>query len=245
MAFMNRGENPFEKNNSNDNKIGNKETQFLRRYSMFRIYTYVPLDNTYVLIQMIMTFIILIIGAIAFFTLYDSPIADPIKNIKSTYINTYLIIIAILACVDILINYIAKDGKSLYRKLIVLLSLTVINLLVFTVIKINFDNKYNEEKFEQFYEEQISEKIRDDNDKNVFIGLTGISMKTQKEYYISECINLYGTFTIKTIIMMIMNMLLCFLLIFQLIKVLKIDSRKQQLNQDDLIMFDDEENVKY
>jgi hypothetical protein len=43
-----------------------------------RFFYYIPLDNTYVIMQMIVTFIILIVGIITFVVTYESTIIDPI-----------------------------------------------------------------------------------------------------------------------------------------------------------------------
>ena len=63
MAFMGRGEAPNIGNNDKDNVPDNAIRRY--RYYMGPRY-YVPLDNTYVIMQMIVTFIILIVGVITF-----------------------------------------------------------------------------------------------------------------------------------------------------------------------------------
>ena len=100
MSFMGRGDFP-SMNNHNDGDIGESNSNnhgygFYRRpFFWRRFYYYIPLDNTYVIMQMIVTFIILIVGVVTFITSYKSTIIDPIESIKRTFINTHLIILGI------------------------------------------------------------------------------------------------------------------------------------------------------
>ena len=72
---MGRGDFP-SMNNHNDGDIGESNSNnhgygFYRRpFFWRRFYYYIPLDNTYVIMQMIVTFIILIFGVVTFITSY-------------------------------------------------------------------------------------------------------------------------------------------------------------------------------
>ena len=50
--------------------------------------------------ELIATFIILIVGAITFLMAYKSTIIDPIENIKKLFINAHLIVIAIFLAIS-------------------------------------------------------------------------------------------------------------------------------------------------
>ena len=55
---------------------------------------------------------------------------------------------------------------------------------------------------------------------------------------------LYNVFKIKSYGTLILHLLLNMLLVYQIIRVQKGNSKKEKLNKDDIILFDEEENVK-
>ena len=64
MAYMGRGERPSISGNNTGDITDNSTNKLHRMYYpwwLFRRYYYIPLDNTYVVMQMIVTFLILII----------------------------------------------------------------------------------------------------------------------------------------------------------------------------------------
>ena len=246
MAFLGRGNFPSMGNSNDGNK--NEQSYYRRPYFYRRFYYYIPLDNTYVIMQMIVTFIILIVGVIAFITTYKSNIIDPIKDIKHLFINTHLIIIAIFLGITFLINYSSKNESTLIKRLIVFSIISIITMMIFLGIKLNFDTIYTKEKFEMLYSEQ---NIEDESSKNniskqkLDMGITGLGVKTEKEYYVDECIKLYGIFKTKAYGTLALHLLLNLLLIYQMIKVSKIKRKKEKMGKDDAILFDEEQNIKF
>ena len=251
MAFLGRGGFPSMGGNHH---IGNKRdrennSHFGHRYYYGRrIYYYVPLDNTYVLMQMIVTFLILIVGVITFISTYESTTIDPIENTKRLFINIYLIIIAILIVAMFIINFSSKNESILINRLILLFLISMIIMFVFCGIKLNLDSTYNVDRFEQFYLSQNvqNKSSKDSTEKSkISIGLTGVSLKSEKEYYIDECVKLYDIFKTKTYGILGLHLLLNVLLIYQISKVIKIKNKKERLNKDDAIVYDEEQNVRF
>ena len=160
MAYIGRGSSPNQGKGSH--------------FYTGRIHYYIPLDNTYVIMQMIVTFIILI---------------EPFG------------------------------------------------------IKLDLDNTYTPSKFEQFFTEQNATETINKKSK-IDIGMTGVSIKTEKEYYIDECIKLYNIFKIKSCGTLGLHFLLNILLIYQIIKFQKTKENKNKYDKDNLILFDEEQNVK-
>lgn len=240
MAFMGRGETPNIENNDKDNVPDNA----IRRYRYYiGLRYYVPLDNTYVIMQMIVTFIILIVGVIMFLVAYKSTIIDPIENMKKLFMNSYLIIIGILLAITSVTNFFSKSKNSLIKRLAIILGISIIIMFVFFGIKLNLDTTYTKERFEQFYTEQNIDKTAN-NDIKSKIDIVGMSIKTEKEYYVDECLKLYGIFSTKAYATLGLHLLLNILLIYQILKLSKIQGKKEKLNKDDLILFDEQENVK-
>ena len=56
---------------------------------------------------------------------------------------------------------------------------------------------------------------------------------------------MYNIFKIKTYGTLILHLVLNLLLIYQIEKNRKIENKKSQIAKDDIVLFDEEENVKY
>lgn len=247
MAFMGRGSMPSVGNNNiggAGNNNFNGHSYHRRPYFYRRFYYYIPLDNTYVIMQMIVTFIILIVGGITFLATYKSTIIDPIEDIKKLFINTHLIITVFFLAITFIINLYSKKESDLIKRLVLMATISIITMLVFLGIKLNLDTTYTESVFEQFYTEQNINGGTNEKSK-IDIGITGMSIKTEKEYYIDECVKLYNIFKIKSYGSLGLHLLLNILLIYQVLKVQKIQNKKEKLDKDDLILFDEEQNIKF
>lgn len=247
MAFMGRGSMPSVGNNNiggAGNNNFNGHSYHRRPYFYRRFYYYIPLDNTYVIMQMIVTFIILIVGGITFLATYKSTIIDPIEDIKKLFVNTHIIVIVFFLAITFIINLSSKKESDLIKRLVLMATISIITMLVFLGIKLNLDTTYTESVFEQFYTEQNINRGTNEKSK-INIGITGMSIKTEKEYYIDECVKLYNIFKIKSYGSLGLHLLLNILLIYQVLKVQKIQNKKEKLDKDDLILFDEEQNIKF
>lgn len=245
MDFMNGEDDNNIDVDNNDSFEENENFDILNRLhhlTHFRRIYYVPLDNTYVIMQIILTFIILIVGVLTYLFTYKSSIIDPLESTKSIFMNTYLIVLAILLAVVALVNFFSKSKESLIKKLIIVLVISLITMVIFLGVKLNYDSTYDENKFEQLYLEQGMEESSDNS--RFDIGIGGLTVKTEKEYYIDECMEMYSIFKIKTYAMLGLHLVLNVLLIYQIFKVANIQSKRDRLSKDDLILFDKEQNVR-
>ncbi len=233
--------------NDNDNNNDNNNSYNRRMYyrgGFFRMYYYIPLDNNYVIFQMIAAIIIFTIAGITFLATYKPSVVDPIEDTKRLFMNTYIIITLSLVVLTLLANYFSKDKNALIKRLFVIISISIITILVFFGVKANMDSTYTKSKFEQIYTQEYGEQTS--NTKSKFdIGLTGMQMKTEKEYYVDECAKAYNTFSIRMYGIFGVNILLIILLIYQISKVSQIQDKRDRLSKDDAILFDEEENVKF
>ncbi len=250
MAYMGRGGfssfgggglggglEPDENNNGHNGRM-------YYRGGFFRMYYYIPLDNTYVILQMIAAIIIFTIAGVTFLITYKSSVVDPIEDTKRIIMNTYIIITLSLVVLTLLANYFSKNKNALIKRLIAILSLSIITILIFWGIKANMDSTYTKSKFEQIYTQEYGEQKSDTKTK-FDIGLTGMQMKTEKEYYVDECIKAYNIFGIRNYGIIALNILLIILLIYQISKVSKIQEKRDKLSKDDAILYDEEENIKF
>ena len=208
----------------------------------FKIYTYIPLDNTYVVMQMILTFIILIVGFVAFITTYRCEVENPILSTQKLFVNLYLLLIGILLASTVIANFISKNEKTLINRLLIILLISIAAILVVSILKINLDRTYTPDKFKEIY--STVEHSKETAKTRMDIGITGVSLKTEEEFYISECKKAYGIFTTKVYITLIINLLLSGLLVYQISKLKEIEEKKEELEEVDKILYDKEENVK-
>lgn len=249
MAFIGRGGNFPRRNggleNSNPEYNDGYKIGFVSGYLHNRIHSYVPLDNIYVIMQMIATIIIAITAFISFLITYQSQVIDPIEGLKKSFINTYLIILGIILLSNFIIHFISKTEKILIKRLAIILLISIISLLVFFCIRINLDKKYTEEKFEQIYLEINQAKQISEEKNKISLSLKDMGLKTEKEFYVLECKKSYNVFITRTYIILGLHLLLNFLLLYQISKLNKKFNKKERLNKDDLILFDEEQNIKY
>ena len=231
MAFKDRGNIPSI--DLNDEAFINHPYRYWRYY--------IPLDNTYVLMQMAVTFIILICGVFSFIAFYKSSISDPIISTKNLYINTHIFIILALLITTLIINSFSKSKQILIKRLIILLIVSIIITITFFTIKFNMDYTYTYNKFEQLYENL--EINNETGLSKIGVGLGGMTIKTEKEYYIDECIKLYNIFKIKTYGILTLNILLDVLLGYQISKISKLEETKNKQDKDDQILFDEDQGI--
>lgn len=227
-----------------DNNYNRHNGRMYYRGRLIRMYYYIPLDNTYVIFQMIAAIIIFIIAGITFLTTYKPSVIDPLEETKRIIVNTYIIIDLALVSIILLANYFSKNKNTLIKRLIVILLVAIVTILIFFGIKANLNSTYTESKFEQIYTQENGEKTTDIKSK-FDVGFTGVKMKTEKEYYIDECVKAYNVFSIRMYVLVGINVLLIILLIYQISKASKIQEKRDRLSKDDAILFDEEENMKF
>lgn len=220
----------------NDNNDELRNDRMYYGGGFFRRYYYIPVDNTYVIFQIIVAIIIFAVAGITFLTTYKPAVIDPIENIKRIILNTYIILLLVLVSITILLNYFSKDKNALIKRLIAVLALSTITLVVLCGIKLKLDSTYTESKFESIYREKNGKQTSDIKTK-FNVGLTSMQMKTEKEYYVDECVNAYNVFTIRMYGIMGLNILLIILLLYQISKISKIQGKRDKLSKDDEILF--------
>ncbi len=251
MAYMGRGGFPSSGNNSggelgpNDNNNNCYSRGRFYGDSFLGVHYYVPLDNTYVIFQMIATIIIFLIAGVTLLATYTPSVIDPIEGTKKAVFNTYIIIVLLLVAFTLLANYFSKDKNALIKRLIALLATSLITALVFLGIKVNLDSTYTKNKFEQIYIQENGEQTTDTKTRINIGGLTGIQLKTEKDYYVDECVKAYKIFSIRMYIVIGINIFLIILLIYQISKVSQIQETRDRMNKDEEVLFDEEENVKF
>jgi hypothetical protein len=70
-------------------------------------------------------------------------------------------------------------------------------------------------------------------------------METKKEYFVDECLKAYKVFSFRMYTIFAINILIVVLLFYQIIKVSQIQEKREQLDKNDAILFDEEQNCRY
>ena len=258
MAFMARGEGPSLNHNTPNmgvNNVAGKSSgdQIREPYYRSRVWfvRVIPLDNTYVILQMIMFFILLI----GFFFFYifarKSAVTDTIEDVKNIFINSYLVIMAVIFALTAF-AYRNKEKRNRMIMLIAVLVLSLITMFGFFFVRLSFDSKYNNQYFDSVYiSEHPEENTTKDNAKDSFkkqrvdLTLAGPQLKTDAEFYTSECMEMYNIFKVKTYLIGGAHLLINILLALQIIKLININKKREQLEKDDAIVYDPEQNVHF
>ena len=194
----------------------------------------------------------------SFFKLLIESLGDPIIKIllialaikivfliKSfDWYETIGIVIAIFLAITLVVNLFSKKESELISRLILPAITSIVIMMFFAGTKFYLDKTYTKTEFEKIYTEQNANKI-DSKKTKVGIGLAGVNIKTEKEYYVDECVKLYNIFKTKSYGTLGLHLLLNLLLIYQIFKVEKIQNKKERLDRDDIILKDEEQNVKY
>jgi len=235
MSYNGRGSIPSIDFNAEGNNLGNINFRY------WRYWYYVPLDNTYVIMQMIATFIILISGFLVYIFSYKSSVPDPIIELKTIYINVYTITIFILLALVFIINFLSKSKISLIKKLIITLIVSLILMITFFIIKINMDSHYNLNVFTELFESQNIDY--NPNISRIGLNLAGMKIKTEKEFYIDEYMKLYNIFKIKTYGLVAIHLLLNILFGYQIYKIAKVEENINKLHKNDEIIFDEDKGI--
>ena len=246
MAFMGRGDIPSIDIDIDDDNVSNSDYGRRYRAGWFHVYYYIPLDNTYVQMEMIAAIIIFIIVGISYLVSYKSSIVDPIEGVKKAFFNTSIVITLALMILVILANYFSKEKKVLIKRLATIAIVALVMILGVGIGKIYLDSKYNRNTFEKFYIQEYGNETDKKNKKErIDLSLSGFDVKSEKKYYIDECMKAYNIFTIRTYLVLLMDLLLIVLIIYQIYKVYRIQEKRDKLEKDDIVVYDEEENVKF
>lgn len=261
MSFMQRGDLNFNSGN-NDNKNDNSQNNGGANADVHS-YAYYPMDlQTYAMIEILC----IVVHLIAFIFIYKSNIVDPIKNIKTCIISLELIVLMGVLVSTIVMSFLHKDENIILKKRIFnIFIISTIAILMFGVIGLYMDKIYTKEKFEQFYNEletpfdkkankkstSVETIITESNNKNMvekdslLSGFANIGFKTAKQYYIDESVTLYNIFKIRKYSILGLYIIFNMALLFKIIKLEKKQKYKERLEKDDLIVYDEEQNIRF
>ena len=74
------------------------------------------------------------------------------------------------------------------------------------------------------------------------VGLSGMKILTAKESYIEKSTNAYTNFSAKVMLYLMIQIIITAILFYRLCI---IENKKQKLAKDDIVVYDEEENIKF
>ncbi len=202
-------------------------------------------DKTFVAIEIIALLLILSIVIAVYLFAYQIPFEDPISEIKNTFLNIQFGLICISIFATALVTFFTKSNKeNLIKNLRLVAILSILAIIIFIGVKIYIDTKYNETTFEEFYEQyKQTESVK--NLPKFSFNVLGFKVSDTREFYIEESINAYTNFTIKVVLYFIIHILFVFLIFYLSNRLSTIENKKEKLMKDDVVLYDDEENIKF
>ena len=194
-------------------------------------------------INMIFTIIFIIVAAVVYIFTYKSKVIDPIEDLKKTIIIMHLGLMIILLFASLIINILSKDINTYLIKTYLVLAVSIIVFLAFSGVKYYMNTTYTKEKFEQLYDEKYSD-ISIDMSLLDMVDLDNMKIKTEKEFFADECSKVFKYYNIKTYGLLVVNLGLIALFAYQTNKISELKKKKDRIAKDDIVLFDEEENVK-
>ena len=163
---------------------------------------------------------------------------------KKVYQYSYLIILVLLFALNIIFNLITKEEKKLFKRITYLLITSICIMMVFFTVRLVFDSKYDKDYFTKEYSVRYGNIAENNKKDKLSMTSLGAEFSSNKEMYLSECNKLYTIFKIKSYGLLAFNFLLSILLMYEIVKIQKMITRKDSLEKDDVVVYDEEENVK-
>ncbi len=211
-------------NNKSEDKIKTKDTN-KKKY-------------TETLLSIIVLALIIAIFVIFF---HKPNIVDFLEQIKTTYINSMLIILSSIIIFSILSYLILKNKKTLVKVLRLVIVFSIIFLIAFFYIEIILNKTYNnEETFANFYDtnlkdENVKEKEHLDTINSLLNG--ELKTKTDKEVFIEKSLSQFLYFRIKVYLIFIFYVIIILILTYLMSKIDRKIRYRKILEKDDKIIF--------
>lgn len=197
------------------------------------------------MLEIIITLLVLAIAFAAYLYSYNPNFNDQIADLKNNFLTFQLICIVASIALLILFTFISKSKESLIRNLKFVAILSIIAIIFQIGIKISLDSNYNKETFANMYDQYESQGTEKDNKQQVVVGIfSGVQVSSVKDTYIQNCLTAYTTFKIKTILYIGLYILIAFFIFYLIHRIKTIEDKKDRLEKDDNVVYDNEENVK-
>ena len=193
---------------------------------------------TETLLSIIVLALIIAIFVIFF---YKPNIVDFLEQVKTTYINSMLIILSLIIIFSILSYLILKNKKTLVKALRLVIVFSIIFLIAFFYLEIILNKTYNnEETIANFYDTNIKdENVKEKEHLDTINSLLNLELKTKtdKEVFIEKSLSQFLYFRIKVYLIFIFYVIIILILTYLMAKIDRKTRYKEMLEKDDKIIF--------
>ena len=197
-------------------------------------------------ITLVIALIIILIFLVFLIFFYKPNSIDILEELKKTFTNLEILMLAIIVSSIVIINLVVKDKRNLSNLLKIVLAFNIVVLIVSFFIEFNLNKTYNsKEEFERLYDTKIENKT---DTEYVDLWKTFLEQevhtKTEKEVFIEENISQYRYFKIRVYLVFILYVVTMMANTYIISKIDKGIKGRDILERNDKILFKNKVNIE-
>lgn len=189
-------------------------------------------------IRLVTALIIILIFLVFLIFFYKANSIDILEELKKTFTNLEILMLAIIVSSIVIINLVVKDKRNLSNLLKIVLAFNIVVLIVSFFIEFNLNKTYNsKEEFERLYDTKIENKS-DKKYVDIWQSLINMNLKTktEKEVFIDENMTQFTYFRIRIYLIFILYVITLMINTYEISKIDKSIKGQEILAKDDKIL---------
>lgn len=189
-------------------------------------------------ITLVIALIFILIFLVFLIFFYKPNSIDILEELKKTFTNLEILMLAIIVSSIIIINLVVKDKRNLSNLLKIVLAFNIVVLIVSFFIEFNLNKTYNsEEEFGRLYDTKIENKS-DKKYVDIWQSLINMNLKTktEKEVFIDENMTQFTYFRIRIYLIFILYVITLMINTHEISKIDKSIKGQEILAKDDKIL---------
>ena len=189
-------------------------------------------------ITLVIALIIILIFLVFLIFFYKPNSIDILEELKKTFTNLEILMLAIIVSSIVIINLVVKDKRNLSNLLKIVLAFNIVVLIVSFFIEFNLNKTYNsKEEFERLYDTKIENKS-DKKYVDIWQSLINMNLKTktEKEVFIDENMTQFTYFRIRIYLIFILYVITLMINTYEISKIDKSIKGQEILSKDDKIL---------
>ncbi len=189
-------------------------------------------------IRLVTALIIILIFLVFLIFFYKPNSIDILEELKKTFTNLEILMLAIIVSSIVIINLVVKDKRNLSNLLKIVLAFNIVVLIVSFFIEFNLNKTYNsKEEFERLYDTKIENKS-DKKYVDIWQSLINMNLKTktEKEVFIDENMTQFTYFRIRIYLIFILYVITLMINTYEISKIDKSIKGQEILAKDDKIL---------
>ena len=189
-------------------------------------------------IRLVTALIIILIFLVFLIFFYKPNSIDILEELKKTFTNLEILMLAIIVSSIVIINLVVKDKRNLSNLLKIVLAFNIVVLIVSFFIEFNLNKTYNsKEEFERLYDTKIENKS-DKKYVDIWQSLINMNLKTktEKEVFIDENMTQFTYFRIRIYLIFILYVITLMINTYEISKIDKSIKGQEILAKNDKIL---------